>query len=484
MKKYLTVLGLLCLGFWQCTAPEAPQESVEERIQRVENGLTPALRIKGDTQRFTLAERMAHYKVPGVSIALINDGVIEWAKGYGVADDSTKRAVTTETLFQAASISKPVAAMLALQLVDKGMIDLDENVNTYLKSWQVPDNDFTAEEKVNVRRLLSHSAGLTVHGFRGYAEGEAVPSTVQVLNGEEPANSAAILPDTVPGAIWRYSGGGFTVIQQLIEDQMGQPFPELMQAAVLGPIGMTNSTFEQPLPANRHPQASYGYRADGSKVIGNWHTYPEKAAAGLWTTPTDLAKYALEVQQSLRGESNQVLSQAMTEQMLTIQSDDWGLGPGLEGEGDSLIFRHSGGNEGFRCILIAFAEQGKGVAIMTNSDAGSGLAQELLNSISEVYEWGRFEPKEKVLMAIDADLLDELVGKYEFEPGFVLEVTKEEGALTAHQSWDDKRYVLYPEAEDQFFTLDDAEKFVFTRTEDGEVKGMVVMDQFELRRLE
>jgi CubicO group peptidase (beta-lactamase class C family) len=245
--------------------------------------------------------QMAQRHIRGLSLAIITDGKISVARAYGVVDDSSKAPATTSTLFQAGSISKPVSALGALHLVEAGTLSLDADVNTKLTSWKVPDNQFTATEKVTLRRLLSHNAGLTVHGFPGYDISTRVPTVVQVLDGTPPTNTAPIRVDTTPGAIWRYSGGGFTVMQQMVIDVTGQPFAQFLQKTVLGPIGMTSSSFEQPLPNHVAARTAAGYYADGSPVRGRWHVYPEIAAAGLWTTPTDLAKWAIEVQEALAG---------------------------------------------------------------------------------------------------------------------------------------------------------------------------------------
>src|SRR5689334_7215944 len=275
--------------------------------------------------------QMAQRHVRGLSLAIIKDGRIAVARGYGVVDDVSQAPVTTATLFQAGSISKPVSALGALHLVEAGTLSLDADVNTKLTSWKVPDNQFTGTEKVTLRRLLSHSAGLTVHGFPGYDVSARVPTLVQVLDGAPPANTAPIRVDTTPGAIWRYSGGGFTVMQQMVIDVTGQPFAQFLQKTVLGPIGMTNSSFQQPLPNDLAVRTAAGYYADGTPVRGRWHVYPEIAAAGLWTTPTDLAKWAIEVQETLAGRGHGVISPAMARQYLTEQKDRSGLGVGVEG---------------------------------------------------------------------------------------------------------------------------------------------------------
>lgn len=209
---------------------------LEQRIQRVENGLTP--------EKASIAERLKHYKVPGASVAVIAGGALEWARDYGVTSAEGGKPVTADTLFQAASISKPVAAMVALRLVEQGKLSLDEDVNVKLRSWKVPENEFTKTEKVTLRRLLNHSAGLTVHGFRGYGADEPVPSLIEVLDGKRPANSAAIRVDITPGSKGRYSGGGYEVMQQLVIDVTGRPFPQLARELVLAPLGMSHSTYE------------------------------------------------------------------------------------------------------------------------------------------------------------------------------------------------------------------------------------------------
>ena len=315
---------------------------VEERIRRVEAGLLPAVVIKGAASpALPLAERMKFYRVPGVSVAVVSGGKIDWARGFGVKDVSTNEPVTTETLFQAGSISKPVAALAALRLVQDGRLSLHEDVNAHLVAWKVPENKFTKEKKVTLRGLLTHSAGLTVHGFPGYASSAEVPTLLQVLNGEKPANTRSIRVDTVPGTIWRYSGGGYTVMQQMLIDITKQPFPQLAKQLVFEPAGMKHSTFEQPLDRSRAQEAATAHK-DGEPLKGRFHTYPEMAAAGLWTTPTDLALLAVELQNSLTGKSNKIISQEMAKQMMSRQFGEWGLGPFVEVHGEVIEFSHGG----------------------------------------------------------------------------------------------------------------------------------------------
>src|ERR1700752_2920288 len=301
-QKGVVLLPLLAtLGFSALTAGQSEQRSatVRQRIEKVENGLLPPAVVKGETPvRMRLADRMQFYKTPGVSIALINDGRIEWARGYGVLEAGGKEPVTPDTLFQAASISKSLSAMLVLRLVEMGKLDLDNDVNPRLVSWKIPENEFTKEQKVNVRRLLTPTAGTTAQGFIGYPVDEALPSLRQILDGEKPANSAAIRVDMKPGGKFRYSGGGYVILQQLMTDVTGVSFPTLMQKMLLQKLGMTDSNFQQPLSPQLASRAAAGHLPNGVEMTGKWFVLPELAPAGLWTTPTDLARFVIEVQKS------------------------------------------------------------------------------------------------------------------------------------------------------------------------------------------
>jgi CubicO group peptidase (beta-lactamase class C family) len=423
-------------------------------------------------------ERMAHYRVPGVSMAFMNNGKIVWAKGYGYTDADSTRPVDENTLFQAASISKPVAAMAALRLVEEGMIGLDEDVNLYLKDWQVENNAFTEEEKVTLRRILSHSAGLTVHGFAGYAYDEEVPDVVRVLNGEEPANSDRIYPDTVPGVLYRYSGGGYTIMQKMLCDVTGKPFPDLMQEMVLSEIGMENSSYEQPLPEEYRGNAASAHDVEGKIIEGKWHTYPEMAAAGLWTTPSDLLKYAVEVQESYAGRSNKVLSREMVHEMLSPQLNNHGLGPGTGGSGDSITFGHGGSNRGFRCRLQAFTKLGQGLVVMTNGSRGSELFSEIWRSFSASYGWD-YNPEIKSLYPMGQEELEALTGQYLLNyqgDSLVVDLRAMDDHLEGVQLWNEFTFEIYPESATRFFNMDDGAEFEFELDEQGTVSGITIYE--------
>ncbi len=474
MKFSNIFVTALCFFLVSCTSDQDPDIAL---IESIENNLFPAVVIEDEEQAgMNIHDRMEHYHVPGVSIAFLNGGKIVWAKGYGYTCADSSRSVDENTLFQAASISKPVAAMAALALVEEGKLGLDENVNLYLQDWQVEENRFTEQEKVTLKRILSHSAGLTLSGFAGYAFGEEVPGIVQILNGEEPANSGRIFPDTIPGLQYSYSGGGYTIMQKMLCDITGKAFPELMEEIVLSKIGMNSSTYEQPLPEALWENAACAHQAGGEMIEGKWNTYPEMAAAGLWTTPSDLLKYAMEVQKSFAGESNQILSREMTLEMLTPQLNNHGLGPGVGGSDDSIIFSHGGSNRGFRCRLLAFTKQGQGFAIMTNGDRGGELMNEIRRSFAVTYGWD-YKMEVKSIFPLKTEELEALTGQYLLrldDQELILEISLLENHLRVVQLWDDLPYEMYPESATRFFNREDGTVFEFSVDETAAVDGITI----------
>jgi CubicO group peptidase (beta-lactamase class C family) len=401
---------------------------------------------------------MTRYKIPGVSVAVINDFKVDWAKGYGVKDVETKEPVTTETLFQAGSISKPVAAMAALKKVSEGKISLEENINDKLTTWKLPDNQFTAKKKVTLANLLSHTGGLTVHGFPGYASSEKIPTLPQVLDGASPANTAPVRVDMEPGTKFRYSGGGVTIAQLAIMDIEKKPYPQIAKETVLGPLGMSSSTYEQPLPDDQ--KAASGHRQNGNLVDGRIHIYPEMAAAGLWTTPTDLAKFGIEVQLSLAGKSNKVLSKEMIEKMVTpYHSDNVGMGFFIEKHGNAIYFGHDGADAGFRAGLLVHRDKGYGIAVMVNSD-NAQIIPEIFRSVAKEYQWEDYLPPAREVVAVDSSKLDGYAGRYLVNPDRVLTVTKENGHLYGEPTLGPK-VELYAVSENGFIRTDQDVEYTF-----------------------
>ena len=433
---------------------------VEQRIRRLENGLLLPIIVKGEpSQQMKLDDRLQFHKTPAVSIAFINNGQIDWARAYGVREAGTTDPVTTETLFQAGSISKAVTAIAVLRLVATGKLKLDEDVNQKLVSWKVPENELTKDKKVTLRRLLSHSAGVNVPSFiPGYTKGEQIPTLMQVLNGTKPALNPPVRVEQVPGSGFSYSGGGYTIVQQLLVDVVGNPFPELMDDLVFRPLKMKNTTFEQePLLKNSDRLLVAGHDTNGQPPPGKWRIFPEMAAAGMWSTPSDLARLAIEIQKAQQGKSK-FLSTATVNEMLTLQAGNWGLGFSVEGTGTSRRFGHGGDNREFNANLIVHTESGQGVVIMTNAFRGGRLLGELLRSISCEYEWPDFRPKEKTIVKVDPKVYADYVGQYQFafSPDYVLTIVAEGDKLITQlkQPTATSRPEVYPESETKFFRRD------------------------------
>ena len=353
-------------------AIESSQETVEEHLDAL-----------------TLDELMQEFNVPGLSVAVVKNFDIHWAKGYGVADIETGAVVDIETLFQAASISKPVTAMAVLKAADDGIFSLDDDINTILTSWKLPVSEFTAGQSVTPRSLTSHTSGLgDGFGFPGYHPSDPTPTTVQILNGESPSNVGPVLMERPPLVAMKYSGGGVTLMQLALEDATGEPFAKLLQETVLGPIDMTQSSFEQPLSAAWDRNTARAHDEEGDAMDAKWHVYPELAAAGLWTTPTDLAKFAIEVQKSLQGRSNRVLNEITVREMLSpVGVGPFAVGFSIEKRGEGWYFAHGGSNWGFRAILLAHKIKGYGLVVMTNGSQGESLYKEVIQRVERAYEW-------------------------------------------------------------------------------------------------
>lgn len=338
----------------------------------------------------TVEGLMEHLGVPGVSVAVIHDFEVHWARGYGIADVETGAPVDADTMFQAASISKPVTAMAVLRAVQDGRVGLDDDINDILTSWTLDAGPFTRDRPVTPRSLTSHTSGLgDAFGFPGYDPGAPLPTLVQILEGDEPSNVGAVFMERPPMTFEEYSGGGVTLMQLALTDAHGgRDFAELMRETVLEPVGMIRSSFEQPIAPENDRNAARAHDHEGHSMGPKWHVYPEQAAAGLWTTPTDLARFAIEVQKSASGRSNRVLDRATVQEMLSpVGVGGFAVGFAIAREGEGWYFSHGGGNWGFRCFLVGHKVKGYGFAIMTNAEGGGSLIAELARRIRVAYEW-------------------------------------------------------------------------------------------------
>jgi len=459
------------------------QSTIDQKIKRIESNLFPLLQIADSVYKpSSIEQRLKELGINGISIAVINNYKLQWAKGYGMADVKSNTPVSPATLFLAGSISKSINALGVLKLVDKKKIDLNKNINEYLRSWKFPEDSFTKSKKISVANLLSHSAGLSVHGFPGYTPGDSIPTVPQILDGKRPANSAAVRSLFEPGIKFKYSGGGTTITQLIVSDVTGLPYENYMQKEVLKPLGMSNSTFKQPYTKGAYTNYSTAYYAGGNEVSGRFHVYPEMGAAGLWTNPTDLSKFIIETQLSYKGRSNKLLSKETTEKMLTFHVDTAvGLGVFLNKVSGNQFFSHGGADEGFRATYFGSFEDGYGAVIMVNSDNGR-IMNEILHSIENVYGW----PKQTTVnkrktIKVPADSLKQFEGKYYFNDGDSATVRlQQDGAwMFLNNDSPAKMYFTEPGI---FFTFRYPYKFQFLKKEDNTIEFHLTADKLYIAK--
>jgi CubicO group peptidase (beta-lactamase class C family) len=366
-----------------------------------------------------------------------------------------------------------------MRLVQEKRLNLDQDVNSYLTSWKVPAKG-SWQPRITLRQLLSHSSGLTVHGFPGYLRTEKIPTIVDILDGRAPANTSAVEVNILPGTQLRYSGGGITVAQQLVVDVLGQPFQTIMREMVLEPLDMAHSTYEQPLPKHWESSAATAHPWKNQAVKGKWHVYPEMAAAGLWTTPSDLARAGIELRLALKGESNRVLSAQTAAQMLTPGINETiGIGFFLSGKGANIRFGHSGVDEGFVAEMTVYKEKGMGAVIMLNSNEGGAMCLEIERAIAREYQWPGYFPEEKKAVKLAAEVLGglaDLAGEYLSKSGLKFIVENSNGTLLLTLAGQDPLQLQAESATNFFTTILNAE-ITFEKTEKGEVKGLVLTQQ-------
>ncbi len=427
-------LVVLCLG----TVIGKTTNAADLRIELVESGLLPMAASKlGVTAKIN--DQMKRYGVPGVSVAVLDGGQLAWARGYGVADARTGERVTTETQFQAASISKPIAAVGALVLVDRGMLDLDEDVNRYLKTWKIPASKFTQSQKVTLRRLLSHTAGVADIVYRPNAVGQfAAPTLLQILNGESPASNLPLVIDSTPGERHAYSKGGYDVLQQLMIDASGESFNALMKSAVFRPLGMKHSSFELPQDTSKFSIATGHYAGEHGFALESV-AITEMAAAGLWSTPSDLVRFLINIQRAQRGAGDKPVSPALTREMLKPQKGYYGLGVVISGKGTTARFGHDGFNAGFESSMVGYVDQGRGAVVMANSSLAFPLIREILDSIASVYQWPHYDSTnmwppdasvaQQEVVAIPPDLIAASVGQYRSDANYTLRLIERNARL-------------------------------------------------------
>jgi len=456
-------------------------QEVQNRITSVENNLRKWTKIKGQPE-MTLEKRMKYYDVNGISMVVIKDFKIDWAKGYGWADSLTGRPVNNATLFQVGSISKAINGLAILSLVQSGKLDLYKDINEYLQSWKFPYDSLSKGKKISLANLLTHTAGLSGHGFPGYPVDDTIPSLIEILNGIPPANTKAIRSEFEPSLKYKYSGGGTTISQLIVQDVTQQPYHQFMRKTIFDPLGMKTSSYEQPPSVANKNLLATGYRSDGKAVSGNYHIYPEQAAAGLWSNPSELAGFVIEIQQSLLGKSNKILSKEMAANYVTPYNskyvtpygdEDVALGVFNRKVGNERYFTHDGSDRGFKAKFIGSVENGYGAVVIVNSDSRE-IIEEVVNAIAFTYKWKDFLEPDKIVVKVNSDILSSYTGEYLFE-NEPLSIVKE----------GDRVFVLVNKIKMQMWFTSDTDCFVleqrayttFTKDAKGKVNGFLFKEE-------
>ncbi|TDQ25591.1 serine hydrolase domain-containing protein [Tenacibaculum caenipelagi] len=478
MKNIFSILLIIIL-FQSCKGKSTTETTID-LTKKVENGLTTPVYIEGDST-WSIEERMKHYGIPGASIAVIHNGKIVWTKGYGVTDKESNTPVTEQTLFQAALISMPVTSYGALKLVEQHKVSLDENINSYLKSWKLPDNEFTKEKKATIRNLLNHSAGINLHGIPGYSTDSAIPTLIEILNGTPPAANDPVFANKEPDESIYVSAAGYEIIQQMMIDIEGKTFPEIMNDLVLQPLEMNNSTFNQSLTTKQLTLAATGYLADGSMVKGKRYHYPGMASNGLWTTAEDIAKFIIHIQQTLKGNRSRGLSKNMTELMVTPYGKSsygtwfqYGLGIQQLNKKDDLYLRHWGWNRGVYAEIMAHRDKDYGVVVLTNSTFPAFNA-EVIRAVAQAYEWDNYVPVHKKV-EIEQSLVDEIKGRYEGDD-VIVEVFQKDNQLFAKNILDEKAEELI-KVSDSIFVRRNASRLIqFKPDSENETVNLLYLDR-------
>lgn len=446
------------------------KEVSETAIDRIERNLLPNQYLLGHVVPKSIPQVMLEDNIPGVSIAFVDQGKIKWEKSYGYADLQMLTKVTPETVFTGASLSKPIAAVAALQLVDKGLVSLDEDVNNKLKSWKVPDNSFTETKKVTLRHLIGHTAGISNFVYTSYGPNAKIPTSKQILSGESPSVDPAAEIVAEPGERYKYSNPGYTIIERLIEDISGKGFEAVVGSEVLSQVDMQDSSFIQPMPGNLMKRKATGYSKELKAYT--YKLFPFQAAGGIWTTPKDLAKFMMALMNDYHKESNTLVSKKIADQIFSKTPNRLGFTKQYSEQGNDLIFEHWGSNEGFTSYMVGSLDDNQGLVIMTNSDNGFGLMAAISRAVAQEYNWDLLKPRVYESVSIGENTLKTFVGTYGDgkENGEVSQFSVKKGNLYLFTKGKPTEQKLIPIGESKLISPSEYITYEFIRGRDNSIK--------------
>lgn len=473
----LFLISILLTSFVSCQTPESITKS---RIKSLEKGLLRAVYFKGQRpEKLRLVDRMAFYKVPGISIAVMDKFQIEWVKAYGYKDIIQYQKVTPETAFQVGELSQPVSAATVLRLVEENVLKLDEQLGTYFTEIAFAGRKFRPSEKISITlsSLLSHAAGFYPWTSSGYSRTSATPDLAQILRGEEPAQNYFSFRGFDPEAGVRFSDFNYVLLEKYLEDKTGKKLDELARKEVFSRLGLKNTFFGLPVSGD----IASGHLREGPEVDGSWYKYPEQAARGLWSTPSDYLKFVIDLMDCARTGKKGLLSAELARQMLSPQAPQIGYGFRLEGEHEKFKIYMKGKTHGYRTALLIYPALGQGVVVMTNSENGGVLIDEILRGLSAVYNWPDFKPEEKVLYRLDPSIYKQYCGRYQVNDSYFLDVSYEDYYLVVHPTGQSPTK-FYVETQTIFFSFDPFIRIKFNFDDKNQVTGLVLwQEDYEIK---
>jgi CubicO group peptidase (beta-lactamase class C family) len=468
LSRSPTLLAILLAALVGCQQGETDPP----RIEQVENSLESYTMVSGEPG-YSLAERMDHHVVPGVSIAVIEDREIQWVKHYGTADVRDRRLVDDSTLFNVGSMSKAVTCAAVLSLARDGLVDLEAPVNQQLRSWTLPENELTREASVTPIRLMNHSGGVVFSPGIAYRT-ENLPTLQQILDGTPPSRSGPVVVDKVPGSTFQYSNSGYALLRLLVEDVTGQRFEDFVTERIFTPLGMTSSSFETPLPQALLVRAAMGHGTDGAVDADARRWIGHMAAGGLWTTARDYAIFIVEIQRTLLGESTLLMDQGLAEQMVSPHdAEQYGFGVFLRSSsGGSKYVGHIGDGPGF-VGGYTFDTSGKhGVVALSNGRGGINLVREIRRSVAIAYEWQENLPAPRTAVEPDLELARQAAGRYRLGFDGVVSVTNGQDGLSLSVSGE-APVRMYQVGQSAFVARERDGEVAFERNDDGSVRQMI-----------
>lgn len=479
VRIVLLAAGLAAFSFFFLACP-TPESITAGRIKALEKGLLRQVYFKGQRpEKLRLLDRMTFYKVPGVSLAVMDKFKIEWVRTYGYKDVIDYQKITPETVFQAGELSQPVAAAVTLRLCDKKQLNLEEDVGPYYTEKAFAGKKFRPAERLSFKlsQVLSHSAGFYPWTSTGYQPGAPLPDLTHVLRGEEPAGNFFSLRGFEPRAGVRFSDFNYVLLQLYLEEKTGKKLEELGREEVFEALGLKKTSFGQPVTDD----LAVGHERLGQAVEGKFYRYPELAARGLWTNPSEYLTFLIELMNCAQGKTHGFISSELARAMLSPQVDGSGFGFRLDGQHEKFKILMKGRTKGYRSAVLIYPALGQGVVVMTNSDNGGVLIEEILHGLSAIYDWPDYKPEEKPLYRLDPSIYAQYVGRYQVNNDYFLDVTYEDYYLIVHPTGQSPTK-FYVETQTIFFSVDPFIRIKFNLDERGQVTGLVLwQEDYEVR---